>query len=83
MTRQWWISFVSEAGFAGACVVEGNLPDVASALRAAWTLEINPGGEAMAIEIEPGNQIKDKSLLHKLFLDPADVEKYFGSCERV
>lgn len=43
----WWLSFVGkEDGFRGVVIVKGF--SIESAIREAWRLEINPGGEVSA-----------------------------------
>lgn len=49
MKQLWYLSFVDEGGFKGACVVAG--VDLSDALRTAWKLGINPGGAVMAIPV--------------------------------
>lgn len=48
MTR-FWLSFVNASGFAGACIVEAT--DFNSAIKRAWDLGINPGGEVASVAI--------------------------------
>ena len=45
----WWISFASEEGFLGVCIVEGVTFD--DALQNAWSRGCNPGGEAQGTRI--------------------------------
>lgn len=47
----WWLSFASDDGFLGACIVPGS--DVATAAMAAHALGINPGGEVLGIPTPP------------------------------
>jgi hypothetical protein len=47
--RRWYLSFVKDHGFAGACVVWGS--DVGDAVREARRLNINPGGEVAGLEL--------------------------------
>lgn len=45
----WYLSFVKDGAFAGGCVVEA--VDMGEAVKRAWTLKINPGGEVMGIPV--------------------------------
>jgi hypothetical protein len=41
----WWLSFASDKGFLGACVVPA--PNMPTAITVATIMGINPGGEVM------------------------------------
>ena len=45
----YWMSFVSEKGFLGACIARGKNFD--EALRESWIRECNPGGEVKALQV--------------------------------
>jgi hypothetical protein len=45
----YWISFASDQGFLGVVIAEGETPQ--AALAAVTELNLNPGGEAMLVEI--------------------------------
>lgn len=49
MIDRWYLSFVDNSGFLGACVVEASTWKVA--IRNAWELGINPGGEVVLVLI--------------------------------
>jgi hypothetical protein len=50
MTQWWWLSFVEPGKRSlGCCLVEGK--DIREALRRAWALGINPGGEVMGVPL--------------------------------
>ena len=48
MTR-FWLSFVRDSVFTGACIVEA--VDLQSAITRAWDLGINPGGEVASVSL--------------------------------
>jgi hypothetical protein len=71
--NRYYLSFVDvETGkdrFLGACIVEAE-SDV-GAIRRAWELEINPGGEVMILDVPerafdfPLNRLMDRAELEK------------------
>jgi hypothetical protein len=70
---QWWyLSFVKDEKFAGACVVQAR--GVASALQRSHALGINPGGEVMSFPVgaEKGPLPADR------LLSRAEMEAFEG-----
>lgn len=50
----WWLSFVNDSGFAGVTIVEAHT--LAGALRRAWEVGANPGGEVGSADLgEPAS----------------------------
>jgi hypothetical protein len=76
MTSLWWLSFVDteksapldeqvpgSGGFLGVAIVRANGP--IDAVKRAWTLGINPGGEVQIIGPGPADAYPDE-VLHRL-----------------
>lgn len=75
----WYLSFVKDKAFAGACFIEANLQHEAIAI--AWSKGCNPGGEVMAIQIDYTDptctiQLKPEHF-NRLFTRP-ELEELFG-----
>lgn len=75
----YYLSFVKDDAFAGACIVEGAHPAVA--IQEAWDRGINPGGEVMAISLgdDPGPVLPRNRLLSRADIGPG---KTVGELER-
>jgi hypothetical protein len=73
-TKWWYISFADDDGFLGGVVIKGK--GFTSAIMASHRLGINPGGEAMGIEIPPDHE-PPESAVGRL-LSRAEVESFFG-----
>jgi hypothetical protein len=52
MSRFWYLSFVDgdPPRFLGGCLVKGD--DIGYAIKEAWRLGINPGGEVLGIPVD-------------------------------
>ncbi|HEX4992585.1 MAG TPA: hypothetical protein VFV45_05080 [Rubrobacteraceae bacterium] len=80
-TSLFWLSFVRDGVFAGACIVEAT--DEPSALTRADTLGIHPGGEVASMLMDPeasepwAMEIARRSL-DRLFRTRDEVEALFG-----
>lgn len=73
----FWLSFVRDGKFVGACFVEGI--DEPSALTRVEALGIHPGGEVLALKVDPASSKPgaiDAARKHKdtLFRNRAEVE---------
>ena len=71
MNRRWYLSFVGEKGFLGACVVEGESEE--EALLLSHRLKINPGGEVLLIPVP--EKARDLFPLNKL-MSKAELASY-------
>lgn len=67
--QKWYLSFVDHNKFMGACVVEGDT--LQQAIKRAWELHINPGGEVLGIDIQ-----KETNLPLNKLMDRAELEQY-------
>jgi hypothetical protein len=56
MKTYFWLSFVGDEGFRGACIVEA--PDMISAVSMAHRLGCNPGGQVQGAEVEDCDEIQ-------------------------
>jgi hypothetical protein len=77
----YWISFVREEAFNGACIVEAI--DSRSALARAAALGINPGGDAFTARIEreqcdPEMYAAAREHQNRLFKREEEIEALFG-----
>jgi hypothetical protein len=73
--NRYYLSFVDRTRavkdrFLGACIVEAE--NVEGAIRRAWELEINPGGECMIADVP---EVAYYLPLNRL-MDRAELEKY-------
>lgn len=78
----YWMSFVQDGSFVGACIVEA--ADEPSALSRADTLGIHPGGEVAFLRITRAGSAPgafDTALQHldRLLRTRAEIETVFGS----
>jgi hypothetical protein len=71
--RLFYISFAGEGGFRGACVVEAYGP--VTATRVASALGINPGGQALVLEVPAG---RENLLPRDRLLSREDLEERGG-----
>jgi hypothetical protein len=67
--KKWYLSFVDEGGFKGACVVEAD--SLGEAIRSAWAHECNPGGEVLGIPFD-----KEIGLPLYRLMSRAELETY-------
>lgn len=65
----WYLSFVKDGHFSGACVVQGD--ELADAIRTAWRLEINPGGEVLGV---PLDKARETILPHNILFNREQLE---------
>ena len=80
--RIWWLSFSEDEGWLGGCIVHGD--NIADAIREAWRLEINPGGEVLPFEIlSPYDTLIQDGEFGRLYTDKAEVERVFGPIQKV
>lgn len=78
----YWLSFVLDGAFAGACIVEA--PDEPSALSRADALGIHPGGEVSLLKITregsaPGAFDIALACQGRLFRTRAEIEAIFDT----
>lgn len=74
----WYLSFASEEGFLGGCVVEAY--GINTAITKAHELGINPGGEVMSMEIDP-TKLAAGDFRNRL-LNKAQLTEVFGPLSR-
>ena len=74
--RWLYVSFADEDGFRGAVVVRAR--GIVTALARCHLLGINPGGEALGVEVPP-DELPAPEYRERL-IKPKEMEKVFGEC---
>lgn len=65
MTRPlFWLSFSKDGKNAGVAIVEGD--DMIEAIRRAWELDINPGGQVAGFPMDEGSEEVEKLGIDRL-----------------
>lgn len=74
-----YLSFASEAGFLGGCIVRGD--DVVEAVKEAHRLGCNPGGEVLGAPI-PDEQMVPEQYRDRL-LQKDEIDKVWDDCDTI
>lgn len=72
----YWISFASDQGFLGAVIAEGSSPE--DAVGQVSQLKLNPGGQAMIVEIPTVRYRHHAWPYRNRLLQKDEIERVFG-----
>lgn len=72
--RLYWLSFASETAFLGVAIVEA--PNLAGAVDEAMRRGLNPGGQALAVEVPAEHVEQARPYRNRLITDQRELARF-------
>ena len=76
-SRYFWLSFAGDKGFLGATIIESS--DIKQAIKKAWKLGVNPGGEVKSLELPHPHEADLLPFVPNRLYSKAEIEALGGA----